>query len=95
MTYRGYFSWVVTMVNFILIRGMGIGAISTVLKISITNVLQVHQSGKYVIRPKQTHYDCLEIDEFLTSVGKKKNNVRFIYTYTTLGKRMAITYRQK
>jgi hypothetical protein len=66
MTYRGCLSWVVGMVNIMLVRGMGIGAISTILRISITNVLQVHKSGKYVIRPKQTHYDCLEIDEFWT-----------------------------
>jgi hypothetical protein len=48
--------------------------ISVVLQISITKVLKVLKSGNYQIHPKNPHYDCLEIDEFWTYVGKKKNN---------------------
>jgi hypothetical protein len=58
-----------------LVRGIGIRDISVVLQISITKVLKVLKSGKYRIKPKRTHYDCLEIDEFWTYVGKKKNKV--------------------
>jgi hypothetical protein len=29
----------------------------------------------------ENHYDCLEIDEFWTYVGKKKNQVWLIYAY--------------
>jgi IS1 family transposase len=33
------------------------------------------------IKPKQTHYDSLEIDEFWTYVWKKKNKIWLIYAY--------------
>jgi IS1 family transposase len=41
----------------------------------------VLKSTKYQIKPKRTHYDCLEIDEFWTYVGEKKNKVWLIYAY--------------
>jgi IS1 family transposase len=69
------------MVKIMLVRGTGIRDISTVLKISITKVLKVLKSTKYQIKPKQSHYDCLEADEFWTYVGKKKNKVWLIYAY--------------
>jgi IS1 family transposase len=81
MTYRGCLSWVVEMVKIMLVRGIGIRDISVVLKISITKVLNVHKSGTYRVQPKQSHYDCLEIDEFWTYVGKKKDKVWLIYAY--------------
>jgi hypothetical protein len=43
------------------VRGMGID-ISAVLKISIAKVLKVLKSTTYRIRPKRSHYDCLEKD---------------------------------
>ena len=35
----------------------------------------------YYLSCKQTYYDCLEIDEFWTFVGKKSNKVWLIYAY--------------
>ena len=64
-----------------LVRGIGIRDISIVLNVSITKVLKVLRTGTYRIQPKRTHYDCLEIDEFWTYVGKKKNKVWLIYAY--------------
>jgi hypothetical protein len=81
MTYRGCLSWIVGMVKIMLVRGIGIRDISAVLQISITKVLKILKSGKYQIRPKQTYYDCLEIDELWRYVGKKKNKVWLIYAY--------------
>jgi hypothetical protein len=78
MTYHGCCSWVVNLVKIMLVRGMGIRGIrdirdiSAVLKISITTVVKVLKSGTYKIRPKKSHYDCLEIDEFWIYVGKKR-----------------------
>jgi transposase-like protein len=66
MTYRGCLSWVVAMVKIMLVRGIGIRDISTVLGVSITKVLKVLKSTKYRIKPKLSHYDCLETDEFWT-----------------------------
>jgi IS1 family transposase len=64
-----------------LVRGIGIRDISAVLEISISKVLKVLKSGIYQIKPKQTRYDCLEIDEFWTYVREKKNKVWLIYAY--------------
>jgi hypothetical protein len=58
-----------------LVRGVGIGDIGVILEISIGKVFK---SATYQIKPKQRHYDCLEIDEFWTYVGRKKNKVWFI-----------------
>jgi hypothetical protein len=86
MTYQGCLSWVVAMVKIMPVRGIGIPDISTVLKISITKVLKVHNPGNYAIRPKRTHYECLEIDGFWTYVGKKKNKVWLIYDWVVIYK---------
>jgi IS1 family transposase len=69
------------MVKIMLVRGVGIRDIGIILQISITTVLKVLKSTKYKIKPKRTHYDCLEIDEFWTYVGKKKNKIWLIYAY--------------
>jgi IS1 family transposase len=69
------------MVKIMLVRGIGIRDIGAVLQISITKVLKVLKSTEYQIKPKQTHYDRLEIDEFRTYVGEKKNKVWLIYAY--------------
>ena len=55
--------------------------ISVILKISIGKVLQVLKSSKYQIQPKRKHYDCLEVDELWTYVGRKTNKVWLIYAY--------------
>jgi hypothetical protein len=81
MTYRGCLSGIVNLVKIMLVRGIGIPDISAVLGISITKVLKVLKSAKYKIIPRFSRYDCLEIDEFWTHVGKKKNNVWLIYAY--------------
>jgi hypothetical protein len=49
-----------------------------ILKMSIAQGLKVLKPAQYTIRPKLSHYDCLEIDELWTSVGKKENQVRLI-----------------
>jgi hypothetical protein len=55
-----------------LVRGIGIRDISVVLCVSITTVLNVLKSTKYKIKPKQNHYDRLEIDEFWTYWGRNR-----------------------
>jgi transposase-like protein len=73
--YKGTLSWVKNMIKIMPVRGVGIRDIGIILQISITTVLKVLKSTKYKIKPKQSCYDCLEIDEFWTHVGKKKNKV--------------------
>jgi IS1 family transposase/transposase-like protein len=80
-TYQGCLSGIAAAVKIMLVRGMGIRDIRAVLKISIEKVLKILKSTRYKIQPKQKHYDCLEIDEFWTYVGKKQNKIWLIYAY--------------
>jgi hypothetical protein len=49
--------------------------------INILVVLSVLVNSNHLIKPKQSHYDSLEVDEFWTYVGNKKNKVWLIYAY--------------
>ncbi|GHT22504.1 hypothetical protein FACS189430_04390 [Bacteroidia bacterium] len=64
-----------------LVRSIGIRNISVIEQISIRKVLSVLVNSNRIISPKQQHYDCLEVDEFWTYVGNKKNKVWLIYAY--------------
>jgi IS1 family transposase len=81
MSYRGCLPGIVSLIKIMLVRGIGIRDICVVLRISMTNVLKVLKSAKYKIKPLVSLYDCLEIDEFWTYVGKKKNKIGRIYAY--------------
>jgi IS1 family transposase/transposase-like protein len=80
-TYQGSLSGIEDKIKIMLVRGIGIRDISVVLRISITKVLNTLKKTKYEIKPKCAHYDCLEIDEFWTYVGNKKNKIWLIYAY--------------
>jgi IS1 family transposase/transposase-like protein len=73
--------WVINLVKILLVRGMGIRDRAVSLRLSIYKVLKVLTSGGYEIKPKQRHYDILEVDEFWTYVGKKSNKKWLIYAY--------------
>jgi IS1 family transposase len=64
-----------------LVRGIGITDISVIENVSIKKVLSVLVNTNRIITPKQSHYDSLEVDEFWTYVGNKKNKVWLIYAY--------------
>jgi IS1 family transposase len=81
MTYRGCRPGILQLIKIMLVRGIGIRDINTVLKVSIIKVLKVLKSDEYAIKPKRSHYDCLETDELWTYVGKKKNKVWLSYAY--------------
>ena len=63
------------------VRGMGVRDISVIEQISVKKVLSVLVNSHRIITPKQAHYDKLEVDEFWTYVGRKKNKVWLIYAY--------------
>ena len=63
------------------VRGIGITDISVIENVSVKKVLSVLVNSNRIITPKQQHYDSLEIDEFWTYVGNKKNKVWLIYAY--------------
>jgi hypothetical protein len=62
----------VELVKIMVVRGMGIRDISAALKISIVKALKTLKSTNYKIKPKQSHYDCLEADEFGHMQGKSE-----------------------
>ncbi|KAA6348566.1 hypothetical protein EZS27_003976 [termite gut metagenome] len=64
-----------------LVRGVGIRDISEIEKVSINKVLSVLVHSNHKIKPKQSHYDKLEVDELWIYVGNKKNKVWLIYAY--------------
>jgi hypothetical protein len=64
------------MIKIMPVGGAGIRNIGAMLQISSTTVLKVLTSTKYKIKPKRSHYDRLEIDEFWTYAGKKKDKLR-------------------
>jgi insertion element IS1 protein InsB len=80
-TYRGTITDIANIIKLMLVRGVGIRDVSEILKISIKKVLKTLTTSEYEIKPARKHYDCLEIDEFWTYVGKKTNKIWLIYAY--------------
>ena len=79
--YSGTLPWISSLIKMMIVRGNGVTDISAILKIHIKTLLEVLRKAKYQITPKRTHYDCLEIDEFLTYVGRKSNKKWLLYAY--------------
>jgi IS1 family transposase len=81
LTYKGCHSSIIQKILLMLVRGIGIRDISVIEKVSIKKALSVLVNSNKIITPKQQYYDCLEVDEFWTCVGNKKNKVWLIYAY--------------
>jgi IS1 family transposase/transposase-like protein len=81
LSYKGCHSQLIQKILLMLVRGIGIRDISIIEGISIKKVLSVLVNSNRKITPKQSHYDQLEVDEFWTYVGNKKNRYWLIYAY--------------
>jgi len=81
LTYKGCHSDLNHKILKMLVRGVGIRDVSDIEDISVRKVLSVLVNSNQIITPKQPHYDSLEVDEFWTYVGNKKNKVWLIYAY--------------
>ena len=81
LTYKGCHSKLIHRILTMLVRGVGIRDISEIEEISIKKVLSTLVNSNHILKPKQTHYDSLEVDEFWTYVGNKKNKQWLIYAY--------------
>jgi transposase-like protein len=79
LKYNGCHSWSTQKLLMMLVRGTGIRDIAEIERISIKKVLSVLVHSRHLIRPKQAYYDCLEVDEFWTYVGKESNKIWRIY----------------
>jgi transposase-like protein len=81
LDYKGCHSSIIKRILLMMVRDIGIRDISVIEGISITKVLSVLAKSCYSIKPKCSHYASLEVTEFWTSVGEKKNEVWLIYAY--------------
>jgi IS1 family transposase len=63
------------------VRGIGIRDIAIIESVSIRKVLSVLVESHKEITPKRSHYQRLEVDEFWTYVGDKKQKYWLIYAY--------------
>ena len=61
--------------------GNGIRAICSITAYSRDKVQAALKRSHHQITPKQKHYDTLQVDEFHTFVGNKKNKIWLIYAY--------------
>lgn len=81
LSYRGCHSQKDSKIRYLIVRGSGIRDIAEVESVSQGKVLATLGKCNYQITPKQSHYDCLEVDELWTFVGKKSNKQWLIYAY--------------
>jgi len=80
-TYLGTLGCITSFIKAILARGCGVRDIAVMLWISAWKVLKTLTVAKYALKTKRKRYDCLEVDEFWTYVGRKKNRKCLIYAY--------------
>ncbi len=81
LSYKGCHSKIKHRIELMLVRGVGIRDIAEIESISIKKTLSVLTKSKKIFKPKNSHYSALEVDEFWTYVGNKKNKVWLIYAY--------------
>jgi IS1 family transposase/transposase-like protein len=80
-SYTGRLQGIGELVKRLFVRGSDVRDISFIVCISIKKVLKVLTMSIYQLKPKRKHYNALEIDEFWTYVGIKKNKLWLIYAY--------------
>ena len=81
LTYKGCHSQSDELIWEMTARGNGIRDICSITGYSKDKVQAALQRSEHEIEPTQKHYDVLQVDEFHTFVGHKKNKVWLIYAY--------------
>ena len=64
-----------------LVLGCSIADVVVIEKVSKYKVLNVLVSANHKIKPKRRYYWKLQVDEFWTYVGEKKNKIQLVYVY--------------
>ena len=80
-TYIGTLRCITGFIKTMLVRGCGARDVAALLGISAWKALKTLTVSKYALKPKRKRCDCLEVDEFWTCVGRKKNRKWLIYAY--------------
>ena len=80
---KGWHSDLTGKILLMLVRGIEIRNIAEIESVSVKKVLSVLINSNLIIKPKpkQSHYDSLEVDEFWTYVGNKNNKMWLLYAY--------------
>ena len=81
LTYKGCHSQIKQRVLHMLAEHCGIRHITRLEKISCGKVLSILATSLYRSKPKQQHYEQLQVDEFHTFVRNKENKLWLIYAY--------------
>ena len=81
LTYKGCQSFIEDKIRLMLVRGCSIADIVVIEQVSKYKVLNVLVQSDLTIKPKQQYYRKLQVDEFWTYVGNKKNKVWLVYAY--------------
>ena len=81
LDYEGCKTRVFEQVKRAFVRGCGIRDIAEIFGISTDTVLSFLKKCRFEVKPSKKDYDSLEIDEFWSFVGKKKDKVWLIYAY--------------
>ena len=81
LSYQGCKSHIDDKIRLMLVRGCSIADIVAIEKVSKYKVLSVLVQSEYQIKPKKRYYRRLQVDEFWTYVGCKRNKVWLVYAY--------------
>ena len=81
LKYKGCQSFIEDKIRLMLVRGCSIADIVAIEKVSKYKVLNVLVQSDYQIKPKRRYYRRLQVDEFWTYVGCKRNKVWLVYAY--------------
>ena len=81
LSYRGCQSHIEDKIRLMLVRGCSIADIVVIEKVSKYKVLSVLVKSAHQIKPKKRYYRRIQVDEFWTYVGYKKNKVWLVYAY--------------
>ena len=81
LKYKGCQSHIEAKIRLMLVRGCSIADIVVIEKVSKYKVLSVLVKSAHQIKPKKRYYRRIQVDEFRTYVGHKKNKVWLVYAY--------------
>ena len=81
LKYKSCQSHIEAKIRLMLVRGCSIADIVVIEKVSKYKVLSVLVKSAHQIKPKKRYYRRIQVDEFWTYVGHKKNKIWLVYAH--------------
>ena len=81
LSYRGCQKGIAERIKYMLVRRLGIRDIAELEGISVKKVLSTLEDISVKMKPSQSYYDSLEVDELWSYVKKKSKKYWLIYAY--------------